>query len=121
MGTHENRFDYKVCVLGIEAKGRGTSKQIGKQNAAHNALMLLKDKGIYNPDENPVQELKTPSHNTNLPESPFKDSPNCIVSPIPAARSLFTSLYSFPAGWMMSFGLSLSCPYIACLLRSKVL
>lgn len=77
-GTHENRFDYRVTIAGIVAEGTGTSKQIGKHNAAHNALKILKEMGMYNPDENPVQEFKASVQINAAPESPFKASPNCI-------------------------------------------
>ncbi|KAJ8967228.1 hypothetical protein NQ314_003007 [Rhamnusium bicolor] len=59
-GTHANRFDYRVTVDGVEAHGTGTSKQIGRHNAAHNALMKFKDLGIYDPAEDPTQDYQIP-------------------------------------------------------------
>ena len=75
-GTHANRFDYIVSIGGIVAQGTGPSKQIGKHNAAHNALMKLKEMGIYDPSENPAQSY--PITSLIGPESPFKTGPNCI-------------------------------------------
>ncbi|XP_018571941.1 RISC-loading complex subunit tarbp2-like [Anoplophora glabripennis] len=77
-GTHANRFDYRVTIAGIVAEGTGTSKQIGKHNAAHNALVILKEKGIYDSDEIPGKEFKASIPNNSTPESPFKASPNCV-------------------------------------------
>lgn len=75
-GTHENRFDFAVSVAGIQAQGSGSSKQIGKHQAAHNALMKLQEMGIYNPSDNPVSEFKVPLRDEN---SPYKSALNCIV------------------------------------------
>ncbi|CAG9823420.1 unnamed protein product [Phaedon cochleariae] len=55
-GTHDNSFDYEVTVGDIKARGKGTSKQISKQEAARNALIILKERGIYTPTEMLVQE-----------------------------------------------------------------
>ncbi|KAF7278090.1 hypothetical protein GWI33_008854 [Rhynchophorus ferrugineus] len=74
-GTHDNRFDYQVCVAGITATGSGPSKQIGKHEAAHNALKLLEEIGLYNPAENPVAEFR-PSLKDG---SPLKSALNSIV------------------------------------------
>lgn len=60
MGTHENRFDYKVSAASVEAIGTGSSKQQARQNAAHKALMELKESGIYNPEDNPVEPFNAP-------------------------------------------------------------
>ncbi|XP_060518265.1 RISC-loading complex subunit TARBP2-like isoform X3 [Cylas formicarius] len=74
-GTHLNRFDFVVSVGGIEAEGSGSSKQIGKHEAAHNALMQLKEMGVYNPANNPVTTFKAALENT---DSSFKSTINCI-------------------------------------------
>ncbi|XP_030761236.1 RISC-loading complex subunit tarbp2-like [Sitophilus oryzae] len=76
-GTHENRFDYMVAVAGITASGTGPSKQVGKHDAAHNALKILEEMGIYKPSENPVAEFKVPFKESG--GSPFKTALNCIV------------------------------------------
>ncbi|XP_060518264.1 RISC-loading complex subunit tarbp2-like isoform X2 [Cylas formicarius] len=76
-GTHLNRFDFVVSVGGIEAEGSGSSKQIGKHEAAHNALMQLKEMGVYNPANNPVTTFKAALENT---DSSFKSTINCIVN-----------------------------------------
>lgn len=81
MGSHENRFDYIVRVAGIEALGTGTSKQISKHGAAHNALLKLEEMGVYDPKENPVVEFKaTALQNAAgcIPGSPSNSSLNCI-------------------------------------------
>ncbi|XP_050519183.1 RISC-loading complex subunit tarbp2-like [Diabrotica virgifera virgifera] len=57
-GTHNNRFDYRVRVAGVEATGTGCSKQISKHDAAYNALKLLEEDGIYDPKEIPMREFK---------------------------------------------------------------
>nr|QRW27850.1 R2D2 [Phaedon cochleariae] len=75
-GTHENRFDYKVRVAGVEAMGIGTSKQISKHEAAHNALRMLEEMGIYNPAEMPLQEFKkVPAASSSVPHSPIMVAP----------------------------------------------
>ncbi|XP_050313274.1 interferon-inducible double-stranded RNA-dependent protein kinase activator A homolog [Anthonomus grandis grandis] len=53
-GSHKNRFDFQVNAGGIQATGSGTSKQIGKQQAAKNALEKLAEIGIYKPINLPV-------------------------------------------------------------------
>lgn len=75
-GTHQNRFDFTVSVAGVQATGSGSSKQIAKHQAAHNALMKLKDMGAYNPSDNPVTEFQVPLTNES---SPYKAALNCIV------------------------------------------
>ncbi|CAG9759471.1 unnamed protein product [Ceutorhynchus assimilis] len=75
-GSHQNRFDYRVTVAGIQASGSGSSKQISKHQAAHNALMRLKELGIYVPAENPVASFKVPLRDEG---SPFEPALNCIV------------------------------------------
>lgn len=83
-GTHSNRFDYQVKVAGITGIGTGSSKQISKHEAALDALEQLKNLGLYDPKEMPVQEFKPASHNnstsTAVPSSssPYKSSPNAI-------------------------------------------
>lgn len=74
-GTHQNRFDFAVSVAGIRANGSGSSKQIGKHQAAHNALMKLKEIGVYNPSENPVAAFKVPLEDE---QSSYKSALNCI-------------------------------------------
>jgi len=75
-GTHKNRFDFEVNVAGIQATGSGSSKQIAKHQAAHNALMELKEIGIYDPSDNPVSEFIVPLKDES---SPYKSALNCIV------------------------------------------
>lgn len=84
-GTHINRFDYKVTAAGVIGMGTGSSKQISKHEAALDALEQLKEMGIYDPTELPVQEFKPVANqsnakSTNVPSSssPFKSSPNAI-------------------------------------------
>lgn len=76
-GTHQNRFDYVVNVAGIQATGSGPSKQIGKHQAALNALRLLQETGLYNPSENPVAAFKVPLVQPTE-SSPFQQALNCI-------------------------------------------
>lgn len=76
-GTHQNRFDYVVNVAGIQATGSGPSKQIGKHQAALNALRQLQETGLYNPSENPVAAFKVPLVQPTE-SSPFQQALNCI-------------------------------------------
>ncbi|XP_066152290.1 interferon-inducible double-stranded RNA-dependent protein kinase activator A homolog [Euwallacea fornicatus] len=83
-GTHVNRFDFVVRVAGVQAEGSGHSKQIGKHQAAHNALLKLEEIGMYNPSENPVAAFKVPlSGQTDSTSSSssalFQPALNCIV------------------------------------------
>lgn len=84
-GTHSNRFDYQVKAAGIIGIGTGSSKQISKHEAALDALEQLKNLGIYDPKEMPVQEFKpvtthnnTTSNTVPSSSSPYKSSPNAI-------------------------------------------
>ncbi|XP_072391405.1 RISC-loading complex subunit tarbp2-like [Diabrotica undecimpunctata] len=56
-GSHNNRFDYRVRVAGVEAIGTGSSKQISKHDAAYHALKMLEEDGIYDPKELPMKEF----------------------------------------------------------------
>ncbi|XP_030756678.1 interferon-inducible double-stranded RNA-dependent protein kinase activator A homolog [Sitophilus oryzae] len=75
-GAHEIRFDYTVTVSGITASGTGPSKKVGKHHAAHNALKVLEEVGIYKPSENPVDEFKVPFKES---ADHFKAALNCIL------------------------------------------
>lgn len=80
-GTHENRFDYRVRVAGVEAIGTGTSKQISKHDAAYKALKLLQEIGIYDPTELPMEEFKASAMQKQAgyaSGSPHKLTINCI-------------------------------------------
>lgn len=50
----------------IVAGGTGPSKQLGKHNAAYNALQLLKDLDLFNEEENPIQKFGGDT-NTTVP------------------------------------------------------
>lgn len=86
VGTHLCKFDYTVTVNEfVVGVGTGSSKQISKHEAALDALNQLKELGIYDPVEMPVQEFKPQPNRTNQQStsapsisSPFKSSPNCI-------------------------------------------
>lgn len=75
-GTHSNEFCYQVEAFEILARGRGSSKQIAKHDAAKNMLNLLQQEGIYLPSENPVQGFVPGS--AQLSRDPIKTSVNCI-------------------------------------------
>ncbi|XP_057662886.1 RISC-loading complex subunit tarbp2-like [Diorhabda carinulata] len=80
-GTHENRFDYRVRVAGVEAIGTGSSKQISKHDAAYKALKMLEEIGIYDPVELPMEEFKASAMQKQAGYrigSPNKLSINCI-------------------------------------------
>ncbi|ENN77206.1 RISC-loading complex subunit tarbp2 [Dendroctonus ponderosae] len=83
-GTHINRFDFVVIVCGIRGSGceirgsgSGPSKQLGRHQAAHDALMQLQELGIYDPAENPVEPFKgeLPSASSRS----FRPGLNCIM------------------------------------------
>lgn len=56
-GSHQNFFESQVFVHSVSATGSGSSKQSSKHKAAYNALMKLKDLGIYDPNDIPVEEF----------------------------------------------------------------
>ncbi|CAH0556721.1 unnamed protein product [Brassicogethes aeneus] len=78
-GTHINRFDFEVHVHHIVAYGTGTSKQIGKQEAAFNALRDLKELGFYNEAENPTQQFSG-GIVSPAPESPLVKFNNSYIA-----------------------------------------
>ncbi|CAG9863459.1 unnamed protein product [Phyllotreta striolata] len=83
MGTHNNRFEYCVRAGPVEAFGIGTSKQIAKHIAAHNALIALEELGLYDRQENPVEEFKAAAlQKMEIEEncSSLSSTPNCIGS-----------------------------------------
>ncbi|KAL1514180.1 hypothetical protein ABEB36_003478 [Hypothenemus hampei] len=78
-GTHLNRFDFVVSVAGIQARGTGSSKQIGKHQAALNALRILQEMGLYNPSENPVAAFKSEMTINDNDNGTVPISLNCIM------------------------------------------
>lgn len=76
-GTHENEFNYRVCVANVVGAGFGRSKQVAKHNAASKALEILAEKGQYDPVSDPAEEFHAQSHR-NESDSPMKPAINSV-------------------------------------------
>lgn len=98
-GTHINRFDYVVTVCGIRASGSGPSKQLGKHQAAHNALLQLQELGIYEPSENPFLPFKAELQSAS--DSAYQKGLNCIGKSLLEACSSETLV--FPLKYQINF------------------
>lgn len=51
-GTHQNEFHMKVIVGSVSGTGTGSSKQIAKQHAAGDALVVFANQGLYDSSNN---------------------------------------------------------------------
>ncbi|XP_050302806.1 interferon-inducible double-stranded RNA-dependent protein kinase activator A homolog [Anthonomus grandis grandis] len=73
-GTHKNQFEFIVSVAGVQASGKGFSKQLAKHQAAKNALIKIDEEGNH-------VSVKTYLNKSNLSITSDGDvpDPDCIV------------------------------------------